>query len=222
MSVGWAIFLSSFVLAVVVLYGITKDRWRWRRIVKRTALTLAAITALTGAVIGGSYIWNQLPAPLASQAEYAGLRLGIGPDEVMYIKGYPPMVLGEVDGEGLWAGQPVISTKDLENGKRAQDYRDWQYEYSTSRLDITFNPEKTAVVAISCYSSDRLKRCPSIVGLSDGDSEQAVIRKLGAPGTARIEGVAKFISYPELAVQLWLSKEQVYMIGVNDRKYQRR
>jgi hypothetical protein len=164
MSVGWAIFLSSCVLGVVILYGITKDRWRWRRIVKRSALTLAAIAALTGAVIGGSYIWNRFPPPLVLQTEYAGLRLGIGPDEVIYIKGYPPVVLGEVDGEGLWAGQPVINTKDLENGKRAQDYRDWEYENGQSRIDITFNPDKTAVVAISCYSNDRLRRCPSIAG----------------------------------------------------------
>jgi hypothetical protein len=30
MSVGTAIFLSSLMFAVVILYGITKDRWRWR------------------------------------------------------------------------------------------------------------------------------------------------------------------------------------------------
>jgi hypothetical protein len=34
MSVGTGIFLSSVLLAIVILYGVAKDRWRWRRIVK--------------------------------------------------------------------------------------------------------------------------------------------------------------------------------------------
>jgi hypothetical protein len=221
MYLGIAIFLSSMVIALVMLYGITKDRWRWRTFVKRSALALVAIIALTGAVIGGLYLWNHLP-PVTRQTEYAGLRLGIGPDEVIYIKGFPPTVLGEVKTEGDWIGsEPVIDTSKLEKGKNVQDYREWQYEGYNSRVDITFNLEKTAVVVIQCYSNDRLSRCPPILGISDGDSEKTVVDKLGVPAISRIEGVAKYISYPNLGISLFLTKEQVYMLGINDPQYKR-
>jgi hypothetical protein len=113
MSVGLAIFLSSVVLSLVILYGITKDRWRWRRIARR-GLTLVTLVVLASvAVMGGLYFWNQLPATVYPQTEYAGLRLGIGPDEVMYIKGYPPEVLGAAEKDDEPPGPPVIKTKDL-------------------------------------------------------------------------------------------------------------
>jgi hypothetical protein len=152
MSLGLGIFLSSVVLAAVILYGITKDRWRWRRIAGRTALILTAIVVLTGTISGGLYFWNHLPMTLVPQTEYAGLRLGISPDEVMYIKGYPPTVYAEAPPPAGWPGagwQEAVDTKDLKNGKRVQDYRDWSYEHDEhSRIDLTFNPEMTAVIVI--------------------------------------------------------------------------
>lgn len=83
MSVGLAILLSSLLFAVVLLYGMTKHRWSWRRIVERTRQTFIVLIVLTAAVIGFWYFWNQLPTPPSPQTEYAGLRLGIGPDEVI-------------------------------------------------------------------------------------------------------------------------------------------
>jgi ABC-type nickel/cobalt efflux system permease component RcnA len=51
MSIGTAIFLSSLVLATVVLYGITKDRWRRARFATG-ARNLLAGAILVAAVIG--------------------------------------------------------------------------------------------------------------------------------------------------------------------------
>jgi hypothetical protein len=229
MSVGTGILLSSLVFAIVILYGITKDRWRWRRIVGRTALIVAAIMVLTGAISGGLYLWDRLPMTLVPQTEYAGLRLGISPDEVMYIKGYPPTVYAEAPDPppADWPGagwQEVIHTKDVKKGQRVQDYREWSYENDDqhSRIDVTFNPQKTAVIVIECYSDDRLGRCPSIAGISDGASEQEVVRKLGKPERSSIEGVTKSLYYSAVGVRLVLSKERVYMLGINDQKYKRR
>jgi hypothetical protein len=219
MSVGLGIFLASVVIALVVLYGITKDRWSWRQIARLCALIIAALVVLAGAVIGGVYFWSRLPAITSPQTEYAGIRLGVGPDEVLYIKGYPEEVLGEMIG-GEWPGfKLVIVTKDLEKGKDVHDYQDWIYEGSLNRIEVTLNAEKTAVAVINCYSNDSQRRCPSILGVTDGDSEQEVIRKLGAPGTSQITGVTKFISYPNAGIHLWLTKERVYLLGINDRKY---
>ena len=116
--------------------------------------------------------------------------------------------------------QEVIETSNLEKGKRVQDYRDWVvYEDNLYRLDVTFD-EKAALVAISCFSKARLGSCPSIAGVTDGDSEQEVIRKLGAPGTSRIQGVTKRITYPDLGIVIRLEKERVYTLGIKDPRYQ--
>jgi hypothetical protein len=188
MSIGLGIFLSSVAFALVIFYAITKNRWYWGRIVRRSALALVALIVPTDVVIGGLYFWKQRPPTISPQTEYAGIRLGMGPDEVLYINGSPPAVYGEAEKEGKWRGfQPIIETKNLEKGKLVQDYQVWSYEQSSNRIDVTFNPEKTAVVAIDCYSIDRQRRCPSIGGVKDGDSELEVIRKLGTPGTSRIE-----------------------------------
>jgi protein-S-isoprenylcysteine O-methyltransferase Ste14 len=87
MSVGLGIFLSSLVLSIVVLYGFTKDRWNWPKIARRTGLGVLTVAALVIGIWAGIYFWNQLPASLRTQTEYAGLRIGMAQDEVMYIKG---------------------------------------------------------------------------------------------------------------------------------------
>jgi hypothetical protein len=112
---------------------------------------------------GGLYFWKQLPPTISPQTEYAGIRLGMAPDEVLSINGSPPAVYGEEEKEGKWRGfQPIVETKNLEKGKVVKDYRVWSYEQSSNHIDVTFNPEKTAVVAIACYSIDRQGRRPSV------------------------------------------------------------
>lgn len=53
MSVGTGIFLAALFLGLVYLYVNTKDNWPWRKIVKRTGLTMLILTVLFGVVIGG-------------------------------------------------------------------------------------------------------------------------------------------------------------------------
>ena len=63
---------------------------------------------------------------------------------------------------------------------------------------------------------------PSLAGVSDGDSEQEVIRKLGPPDASSIEGVTKRLHYRTPGIWFTLTKERVYMLGINDPKYKRR
>jgi hypothetical protein len=201
MSIGLGIFLSSLFLGTIALYGITKDRWNWRRIGRNISLGLLVV-AIAGA---GVYFWNDLPIPISKQNEYAGLRLGMTQDEVQYIKGYPPTVLSEIV-EGEWKGFGLlnIDTTTLEKGKRVEDYKEWSYGMGVGRIDIEFGPAKTGLVVIECYSSDHLKRCPAIGGITDGNTEQEVIKKFGKPDTASIDGVTKSLYYKNIGVQFWL------------------
>ena len=60
MTLGTGISLSMVVIAVVALYGITRDRWNWRRFVKRTRKrtvapvgTQSQVNSVGGALTGG-------------------------------------------------------------------------------------------------------------------------------------------------------------------------
>jgi hypothetical protein len=223
MSIGLAIFLSSLVFALVALYGITRDRWGWRKIVRRATLALLFILALGVLTFAGVHIWDRIPTSIPKQTAYAGLRIGMPHDEVKYVKGYPPKVYGEAATEGDWKGsQPVIETKTLEKDKRVEDYVDWSYDIEGGRIDVEFDPTKTGIIVIRCYSADKLRRCPSILGISDGDTEQEVIRKFGKPEKSSIEGVSKSLYYTKAGIYFVLVKEQVYMLGINDTHYEKR
>jgi len=221
MSEGTAIFLSALVLASVILYAVTKDRWRWRIGIRRLTITLLALVLLGVLTSAGVYLWRQLPVSLSKQTEYAGLRLGMTQDEVRYVKGYPPIVYGEPDNaaEG-WL--PVIDTKNLEPGKKLEDYREWVYEDRSQRISVSFDKDQKKIVAIECYSADKLGRCPGVAGIADGSTEQEMIRTLGPPERSRIDGVTKHVHYTKYGAYFLLTKEQVYMLGINDTAYAKR
>lgn len=215
MEIGTGIFVSALLLAVVILYAVTKDRWAWRRIITRTALVLLAIVLPITLVGIGYYLW---PEKIGRQTEYAGIRLGISPAEIKYIKGYPPIVYGPSESETEdW--KPIIETKNIEKGKSVEDYTEWSYTYDHYRIDVTFNSTKTTVIEVTCFSGDQLRRCPTIAGIADGASEQEVIRRFGQADRSKISGVTKALTYSKIGVLFWLERERVYMIAINDPNY---
>lgn len=199
MDLGTGIFLSTIVLAIVVLYGITKDRWNWRRLIKRTALACLGFVLLGAVGGGGVYLYNHMPVTVGTQREYAGIRLGMNQDEVLYIKGYPPTVLAEEVPEPKLKGfLLVLDTNKLEKGKSVRDYRHWSYKELSRSINIAFD-EAAKVAAIQCYSEDKLGRCPAIAGIEDGNQEARVFRILGDTPHSEITGVTKSLTYRNLA-----------------------
>jgi len=199
------------------LYGFTKDRWTWRKIVFRTLFFGLILIAGSAAVVALAHYWDELfPTQLGRQLQYAGLKLGMSPQEVMYIKGYPPIVLEE-DVDPAWKDfLSVIKTNELKQGKKVTDFKHWSYEQYKSNFTVVFNNERTAVVNIRCYSEDKTGRCPPIGNVNDGTSEKDALRKLGGPAEQRIDGVSKSLRFPRLGVQLTLTQEQVYMLEIYD------
>ena len=56
MDIGTAIFLSSRVFAVVILYNITKDRWRWGEFARGVGGGLATIVKVFVAIVIGTIV----------------------------------------------------------------------------------------------------------------------------------------------------------------------
>jgi hypothetical protein len=188
-----------------------KDRWAWRKTVKRIAITclvlvfacLALVLILTG--VGYQY-WEQftaakqLPAKLSRQTEYAGLRLGLTQDEIMYIKGLPSHVfVKDITDPKSKDRYSVVETKDWgerEKVKRIKDHEAWAFRGDYHTIFVSFSKESpNAVSDIQCNSYDQIYRCPAIGDIQDGNSEEEVNRKLGPPSRSRIEGVVKTLVY---------------------------
>ena len=47
------------------------------------------------------------------------------------------------------------------------------------------------------------------------------LRKLGNPTGSKINGVTKEMSYRDLNIEIWLTKEEVYMLALRDPSHQR-
>jgi hypothetical protein len=72
--------------------------------IPRKSFVFVLLIVILAASVGGVYIWDQLPISVGRQTEYARLRLGMNQDEVMYIKGYPSIVLAEELTDPAWKG----------------------------------------------------------------------------------------------------------------------
>ncbi|QJR09887.1 hypothetical protein DSM104443_00937 [Usitatibacter rugosus] len=201
---GDGLFLSTVVVAILLLYRWTRDRWRWRRIAAWFAASLVLIAGTLTITLIGYEKFKDRPTP---QTMYSGLSPGMSPKEVLYIKGYPDNVY--LTGTDNWT--EVIRTDAIPKDKTIHNYAEWSFS-ENPRIEVDFAGEPKIVTRIRCYSGDRL--CPPVVGLSTGVSEETVIAHLGAPATASIEGATKTLDYPDLNLQLWFTKQRLYMVAV--------
>jgi hypothetical protein len=122
MTIGTAIFLSAVVFALVALFGLTRDRWSWRKIIKVALVFVASVCLCIGTVV--TYL--RWPERLQPVSEYFGVTLGMQMKEITYIKGYPANVYGVeesipggIDLPPLPAGrwELVIPVKDIPKDK---------------------------------------------------------------------------------------------------------
>jgi hypothetical protein len=218
MAVGTGIFFAALLIALVLLYATTKDRWRWGTFVKRSALAVLILAIAGLLTVAGVYVWNNLPPGL--QKQYAGLDIGISTAEVLYRRGTPTSVLGEgLKDPGMEGFREVIETAKIPKGKTINDYDTWNYGDAKFNVSVTFDQQKTAVVAIECYTSEPSGKCPLIESVNDGDMESAVIHRFGQPDTSKIDGVTKMLFYSKIGVSFNLEKQRVYMLGINDPKW---
>jgi hypothetical protein len=221
MAVGTGIFFAALLIALVLLYATTKDRWRWRTFVKRSAFAMLLLVIAGILTAAGVYVWNNLPPGL--QKQYAGLEIGISPEEVLYRRGTPTSVLGEgLKDPGMEGFREVIDSAKIPKGKTIKDYDTWNYGDAKFNVSVTFNQQNTAVVAIECYASEPSGKCPVIESINDGDTETAVIHRFGQPDASKIDGVTKTLSYSKIGATINLEKQRVYMLGINDPKWVKR
>jgi hypothetical protein len=214
MSLGLGIFLSTLVVAVLLLCRWYGERWKMGRKLKIIATVVVVLLAVGyGGLWGWSY-WEGRPKP---QTGYYGVNLGMRMNEVVYVLGSPTTVDEPPDKDTRWA--KVDKVEELAKDKTIQDFFAWSYgdtdgDENKARIDVEFSLKTKKVTSIGCYSSGQY--CHSVNGITVGTTEDEVTEKLGKPTAVMLNEATKTLRYDELHMEISLTKKAVYMIKVVD------
>jgi hypothetical protein len=214
MSIGSAIFLAALVFAILYLYKITRDRWNWRRIMRRTLVATGWVVTVTALALTGVFVNEKLGSRPQTQTGYADLRLGMTMAEVEYVKGSPQYAMEKSEKQTSPKWTIWKPTKDLKDNEQIEDYTAWEYPGDDdTRVDVNFDVKTKLVIQIACFSHTNMK-CPTLLGIHDGMNETSVIERLGKPSQEKIQGVVQEIAYEHIGAWFRLEKTKVYMLGV--------
>ena len=97
MTLGTSIFLSTIVVSLVLLHGMTKERWNWKKIITRTFLSLLSLAIIGALVAAGMWGLKIYQKRAVAQTEYYDIKLSHTQSDIMFIKGAP-----DVKKEHLW------------------------------------------------------------------------------------------------------------------------
>lgn len=181
------------------------------RLVSILVMIVAIALALT--VSGNSF--------LQRLRTYEDVTVNTSRGDVLYRLGYPPIVLGDLEG-GANPFRSVYYTdqrRDPRNampaGTEPNDYRSWSYEARNSYspdLTVEFDADGR-VVEVACIQLESARGyCSPLFGIRVGDTEEAMIARLGQPNQARLSGVAKIVRYNDIGAEFTLTRGRVYRL----------
>lgn len=181
------------------------------RLVSLLTMVVAIAIALT---ISGNNFLHRLRT-------YADVTVNTTRGDVLYRLGYPPIVLGDLEG----GGNPFRSVyytdqrRDPRNAMPAEtepnDYNSWSYEARNSYspdVTVEFDGEGR-VTEVACIQLESTRGyCAALFGVRVGDTEEAMIARLGRPSEARLSGVAKIVRYEDIGAEFTLTRGRVYRL----------
>jgi hypothetical protein len=86
MTIGSAVFFGSLIIAVAILYAATKDRWNWKKLIKRAILIPVVAALIIGILV---WIYIEIQDRPFKQTEFDGIKLGDSREEILFKKGNP-------------------------------------------------------------------------------------------------------------------------------------
>lgn len=191
-----AIVISIFVLAMVILFAVTKDRWAWKKIIKVLMILVVGCIAV---LWGGLYTYSKIENRPKKQLEYLGVKLTDSMNDVKFKKGK--------------CTEPY-DVKDAHN-------TNWIYDLGNSQ-DIKDNFSvimwrNNKIRAIACSSSkDRTYICSDINNLRLGDYTNVMIEKLGNDFEMAVseDGTRRCYSYKKLNSFYMLEEDKIFTMGI--------
>src|SRR5262245_27041073 len=161
MSLGLGIFLSTFLISILLLYRWTRDRWNWRKLLLRVSLAILSLILLSALTL---FVYFKYENRVTKQNSYSDIALGMTVDEVFYIKGEPSSVLDSENKDGWYL---IINTRDIKKGKTVRDFLGWQFAQEANEsdsLNVLFADRTKRVSRISCSSKSNFN-CTSVLGI---------------------------------------------------------
>lgn len=191
MSLGVSIFLSSTILAIIVLFIATKDRWNW---VKILLWPLGGLLAMAVAFWGYQTIQNR-PRP---ETEFWGIRLGATKSDVKFLKGVPTQAY---DNDQKWAY--IFKDSSGQND---------QYVYL-----VQFKGDRVWVVGYISHPTAG-SFGPGVHGIYIGDSLEEVVETFGKDYHMETDkdGLRRLFSFEYYRLFFELEKNRVQSYGLYD------
>jgi hypothetical protein len=146
---------------------------------------------------------------------FLGINLQASREDVRYRLGAPPYVFDRVGtcpngGQAVYTAIADSKNAALPKGRADADFDDWVYGDTDNQhyWDVHFAFDR--VVGLACYDFVGYgRRCPILMGIGTGDTEERVRRRLGAPSTSRLDEGVKFMRYERYGLTLQLEKARV-------------
>jgi hypothetical protein len=192
MELGTGIFLAAVVLGLVLLFGQTKDKWNWKKII---LIPVCLYVLGVGGIILYDKASDEYKNRVVKQTEFLGIALGDSISDVKFKKGEP----AKLD----W----TASRKDL------MAYSD---ESGDPDFILRFQDSNVRII----YNFNKCRWCDRIFGLGFGSSYKEIEEKLGEPSSVSISNneLSRRIFYEKWNVFFTLQKSKVVNYGVYNSK----
>jgi len=193
MTLGTGIFLSTILVSIIVLFGMTKDRWNWKRIIIRSVGGLLLFTAITAGGFWAVITYNERPV-VATELE--GIKLTHTKDDVIFLKGAPDKRLDK-ENDNIWTYKT--------SKKYSSD--------ESHTVVVKFEDDSVSEVY---YLSGCILGCTRLSDIGVGRSYERVVEKFGEPThtSTHKNKLSKVVSYKKYNVFFELEKNQVTTYGI--------
>lgn len=188
MSLGDGVFGGMAFLGIIWLYVVTRERWRWRRIILWVIGIALLPVICVGVWLGFERYTNSRPH---TQTSLAGLQVGMLPADVIFHRGEPK--------------------------QKGDDYWLYASDDEKVAYLVRFKDGKTRALEALTRSGDSLY-LPPLQGISTDSTVDDVVAKFGQPDSVSIaaDQARRWLSFSKYGVAFQLEKGKVITVGVFD------
>lgn len=196
MTTGEGIFWGAAVVGLIVLYVATKDRWRWKRIMKWAGAILLIPVAGVGGWLGWENWVNSQP-----RLEFSLYDISIGQsmDDVLYKKGKP-----DSEKSNCSPAKPECKSDAI-----------WTYQKDDLTYIVSFEQSEVEWIAANTGFGNR-HALPTFRGMSNYWGQAETEELYGPPTNVSINAdkTQRLVTFTKYGVFFTFEKDEVVGVGV--------
>jgi len=196
MTTGTAIFFGAVMVAIAILYSTTKDRWNWKKIIKRAGFIPLGLVVLWALLALYFTISSKIENRPKKQTELKDVKLGSSKQDIIFLKGKPNLTTEDLVKEFERRKLPISDKEKI---------RDF---ISYENLDITFEQDKATFITSTCK---RDYDYSSVNGIECGDNISNIEKKLGKTNLVECskDFLTRIYSFPKYQTAYILTQNSV-------------